>query len=278
MELSAGYHVALGLSPELGGYVMRLVTSVSFSVLFNEDSLDSFTPSRGIRQSDPISPYLSVSATEGLSCLLKSRDQSSVLKGIIVAPSALMVSHLLFTDDSLLFFTATRESAQEIKDVLQLYYRASGQQINLDKSSIHFAKGCRQDVRDDIKEILNVQKESLNEKYLGMSFDVGSSVNGAFKYLNDRVWKRVEGWIERCLSTRGKEVLIKSVAQAIPTYLMSYIRLPRGLCQHINGLLRNFWWGNKEGKRKPCWVAWEGMVKPKWRRRKTPSEAIELEM
>jgi predicted metalloendopeptidase len=74
-----------------------------------------------------------------------------------------MVSHLLFADDNLLFFTATRESAQEIKDVLKLYCRASGQQINLDKYSIHFAKGCRQDVRDDIKEILNVQKESLNE-------------------------------------------------------------------------------------------------------------------
>jgi hypothetical protein len=53
-----------------------------------------------------------------------------------------MVSQLLFADDSLLLFTATRESAQEIKDVLQLYCRASKQQINLDNSSIHFAKGC----------------------------------------------------------------------------------------------------------------------------------------
>jgi hypothetical protein len=175
-----------------------------------------------------------------------------------------MVTHLLFADDSLLFFTATRESSQKIKDVLQLYCQASGQQINLDKSSIHFAKGCRQDVRDDIKEILNVQKESLNEKYLGMPSDVGSSVNGAFKYLKDRVWKRVQGWIEMCLSTGGKEVLIKSAAQAIPTYSMSCFRLPRGLCKHINGLLRNFLWGSKEGKRKPCWVAWEEMVKPKF--------------
>jgi hypothetical protein len=60
--------------------VMILVTSVSFSVLFNGDSLDSFTPSRGIRQGDPISPYRFVLAAEGLSCLLKSRNQSSILK------------------------------------------------------------------------------------------------------------------------------------------------------------------------------------------------------
>lgn len=98
-----------------------------------------------------------------------------------------MVSHLLFADDSLLFFTATRKSAQEIKDILQLYCRALGQQINMDKSSIHFAKGCQHEVREEIKVILNIENESLNEKYLGMPSDVGSSVNGAFKYLKDRM-------------------------------------------------------------------------------------------
>jgi hypothetical protein len=126
---------------------------------------------KGICQGDPISPYLFVLAAEGLSCLLKSRNQSSSLKGIMVAPSAPMVSHLLFADDSLLFFTMTRENADDVKEVLYLYCRASGQQINFDKSSIHFSKGCRHNVKDDIKVILDVQKESPNEKYLGMSSD-----------------------------------------------------------------------------------------------------------
>ena len=111
--------------------------------------------------------------------------------------------------------------------------------------------------------LLSVHNESLSEKYLGMPSDVGSSVNGAFKYLKDRVWKKVQGWLEQSLSAGGKEVLIKSVAQAIPTYLMSCFKLPRGLCLHINGLLRSFWWGSKEGKRRTCWVAWEDMTKPK---------------
>jgi hypothetical protein len=72
----------------------------------------------------------------------------------MVAPSALMVSHLLFANGSLLFFTANRESAEEVKEVLHLYFRASGQQINFDKSLIHFSRGCRQNVKDDIKVIL----------------------------------------------------------------------------------------------------------------------------
>ena len=58
--------------------------------------------------------------------------------------------------------------------------------------------------------------------------------------------------------------MIKAVAQAIPTYSMSCFRLPRGLCKHIDGLLRSFWWGSKEGKRRTCWVAWEDMTKPKY--------------
>jgi len=143
--------------------VMRLVTTVSFSVLFNRERLEQFNPSRGIRQGDPIPPYFFLLAAEGLSCLIKSRNQSSVLKGIKVAPSAPMVSHLLFADDSLLFFKAHRENAQEILDILNIYCRASGQQVNMDKSSIHFAKGCRQNIREEIMNLLSVHNESLSE-------------------------------------------------------------------------------------------------------------------
>lgn len=78
-----------------------------------------------------------------------------------------------------------------MQSVLNLYCRASGQQVNMDKSSIHFAKGCKASAREEIKETLNVHNEALSEKYLGMPTDVGNSVNGAFSYLNDRVWKKV---------------------------------------------------------------------------------------
>jgi len=90
--------------------VMRLVTSVTFSVLFNGERLEEFKPSRGLRQGDPISPYLFLLAAEGLSCLLKLRSESSNLQGIVVAPTAPAVNHLLFVDDSLLFFKSSESS------------------------------------------------------------------------------------------------------------------------------------------------------------------------
>ena len=169
-----------------------------------------------------------------------------------MSASAPMVSHRLFADDSLLFFKANRESTDEVKDVLDIYCQASGQRINMDKSSIHFAKGVNGNTRAAIMNTLQVHCEALSEKYLGMPSDVGASTNGAFKYFKDKVWKRVQGWMEQSLSAGGKEVLIKAVAQAMPTFSKSCFRLPRGLCQQIDGLLRGFWWGSKEGKRRTC--------------------------
>jgi hypothetical protein len=244
--------------------VMRMVSSVSFSVLFNGSPLERFKPTRGIRQGDPISPYLFLIAAEGLSCLLKHRSQSSNIEGIKVAPSAPAVNHLLFADDSLLLFKASEGGAREIEDALHAYCMASGQRINRDKSSVYFSKGCPNNVRLKVMDILEVSNESLNDKYLGMPSDVGRSRNGSFKFLKDRLWKRVQGWLEQLLSAGGKEILIKSVAQAVATYSMSCFRLPRGLCIHLNSLMRNFWWGSKGGKRKTCWVSWEVMTSPKY--------------
>lgn len=117
--------------------VMRLVSSVFFSVLLNGSPLQEFHPSRGIRHGDPISPYLFFIAAEGLSCLLKS-SRSSDLNGIKVAHSAPDVNHLLFTNDGLLFIKASSEGAADAKLLLDRYCDASGQQVNMSKSSGFF--------------------------------------------------------------------------------------------------------------------------------------------
>ena len=91
----------------------------------------------------------------------------------------------------------------------------------MEKSSIFFSKGVPDAARNSIKNILSVHDEPLTEKYLGLPSDVGRAKEGSFKYLKDRIWNKVQGWMEKCLSVGGKEVLIKSVAQAIPVCSMS---------------------------------------------------------
>lgn len=102
---------------------------------------------REVYARDPISPYLFLIAAEGLSCL-KSKVESSSFGGITVASMAPAVSHLL-----LLFFKADGGSVEGAKSVLREYCDASGQQVNLDKFSIHFAKGCSATARPDQRQI-----------------------------------------------------------------------------------------------------------------------------
>jgi hypothetical protein len=90
------------------------------------------------------------------------------------------VNHLVFADDSLLFFKATSEGAMEIVSSLEVYYQASGQKINRSKSSVFFSKGCSQTIRNEIKSKSRVNNETLSYKYLGMPSDEGKLKNGIF--------------------------------------------------------------------------------------------------
>lgn len=70
--------------------------------------------------------------------------------------------------------------------------------------------------------------------------------------------------MERRFSSKSmKEVLIKDVAQAIPSYIMSCHKIPVGVCKDIERLLARFWWGAKNGDRKLHWLSWENLVKAK---------------
>jgi hypothetical protein len=105
----------------MGGTVMSLVNSDSYSISLNGKMLEEFAPTRGIRQGDPISLYLFLLAVEGLSSLLKTRDHLSQLSGLQVAPLAPPVNHVLFADDSPLFFKANSTGVTEVSNLLESY-------------------------------------------------------------------------------------------------------------------------------------------------------------
>ena len=100
------------------------------------------------------------------------------------------------------------------------------------------------------------------EKYLGLPSLVGKNKNASFNYIKERVWKKIQGWKEKLLSQVGREILIKAVVQAIPTYTMSCFKLPLGLRGELESLIRKFWWGQKGDRRKVHWVKWDTLCNP----------------
>jgi hypothetical protein len=140
MELSEAIMLKLGFSRTWVDKIMRCVTSVSFSILFNGERLQEFKPTRGIRQGDPISPYLFLLCVQGLSCVLKGEGADCHINGVQISCSSSKVNHLLFADDCLLFFKADASNAHVVQKSLTKYCEASGQKVNLAKSSIFFSK------------------------------------------------------------------------------------------------------------------------------------------
>ena len=173
------------------------------------------------------------------------------------------VSNFLFVGDSLMLMRANVMNAEALKSVLDSYCVASGQMASVKKSSIFFSPNTSGDIREQICSILNIMIEALNDKYLGLPAHVGLDKTDCFQYLIDRIVMRISGWKEKLLSTGGKEVLLKSVVQAIPTYAMSVFKIPKKNCKGITDEMSHFWWGDDDNQRRMHWMAWWKMCVPK---------------
>ncbi|XP_057250139.1 uncharacterized mitochondrial protein AtMg00310-like [Beta vulgaris subsp. vulgaris] len=110
---------------------------------------------------------------------------------------------------------------------------------------------------------LNFKAVEGHEKYLGLPTYIGSSKKRVFQVIQDRVWKKLKGWKGQCLSQAGREVLIKAVAQAIPSYAMQCFKIPKSIIEGIEKMCRSFFWGQQAEERKTAWVAWEKLFLPK---------------
>ncbi len=148
-------------------------------------------------------------------------------------------------------------------EILRRYERASGQQINQDKTTIFFSASTSLVVQKDIQEALHLPVIKQYETYLGLPSLVGRSKSTSFIQLKERLWRKVQGQKERLFTQARKEVLIKAVLQAIPTYTMHCFKLPKRLCTDLEGIIRNFWWGHMGDSRKVHWVKWSSLCQSK---------------
>jgi hypothetical protein len=201
----------LGFHRKWVQWIMSCVSSVRYSVYFNNMSLDFFTPSHGLRQGG----FFFVA--DSLSKLIHDHVSKRNIQELHICRRSPGVSHLLFVDDTLLFIKATEDQANRIKDVLGTFEKCTGQLINPMKCSMMFGRNCSMTNKDKVLDILRVPNTTMDEKCLGLPTLEGRMNKEKFKTTKQRLVKRCSSWVEKNMSMAAKEVLIKLVAQAIPT-------------------------------------------------------------
>ena len=131
-----GIITKLGFLEKWIQWVMGYVTTPSFSILINGKAYGNIHPSRGIRQGDPLSPYLFLLYAE-VTSLLEKVELDGRIKDASICRRAPRISNSMFVDDSILFCRAICGEVEVINEVLQTYANASGQYINMEKPSIY---------------------------------------------------------------------------------------------------------------------------------------------
>lgn len=171
--------------------IMSCITSVSFSFKINGKIQGNVTSTRGLRQGDPISPYLFIICADAFSTLISRGIDQRRIHGVRVCRGAPPLSHLFFGDDSILFAKANVRECSEIANILSTYERASGQRVNLDKTEILFSKGVPTSQRQAILDVLQVNEVDRHTKYLGLPTIIGRSKKTIFSCLKERIWKKL---------------------------------------------------------------------------------------
>ncbi|CAN0840801.1 LINE-1 retrotransposable element ORF2 protein [Linum grandiflorum] len=248
-----GLLTAYGFAGVWVSWIRECIRTVDFSILFNGQPTSTFTPERGIRQGDPLSPFLFILMSNALSFLIDKGIRQKRLTGIKLRRNGPTLSHCLFADDTIIFGKASLEEAQRIIDIIGKYGASTGQEVNLEKSSVFFSKNVMEADRTTIVETIGFSPTNCHSKYLGVPTEWGRSKKETFSFLIDRLIKRGHFWQGLLLSHAGKETLIKAVLQAIPTYVMSSFLLPKAITRKMDSLIRNFFWSGSMEKRSIHW-------------------------
>ncbi|RVX23043.1 LINE-1 retrotransposable element ORF2 protein [Vitis vinifera] len=240
------------------------LSSVSFAVLVNGNAKRWVKASRGLRQGDPLSPFLFTIVADVLSRMLLKAKERNVLEGFKVGRNRTRVSHLQFVDDTIFFSSSREEDMMTLKNVLLVFGHISGLKVNLDKSNI-YGINIEQNHLSRLAEMLDCKASGWPILYLGLPLGGNPKTSGFWDPVIERISRRLDGWQKAYLSFGGRITLIQSCLTHMPCYFLSLFKIPASVAAKIERMQRDFLWsGVGEGKRDHL-VNWDVVCKPKSR-------------
>ncbi|XP_078173371.1 uncharacterized protein LOC144567180 [Carex rostrata] len=248
----------LGFPTNWLAWIQNAVLKGSSQVIINGLLGKRIELKRGVRQGDPLSPFLFIMAMDFLTRWLSKL----VLSGAWILPYANMKPCLLYADDAMIFFKPETRSIQMIKIVFTIFKQISGLAISFQKSEIAMVR-IQQEQATQLASQMGCQLAKFPITYLGLPLSSKRLTRTAYHPLIQRFYKRLEGWAAKLLSIAGRLVLINGVLSALPVYYMSCFKIPIWVIQEIDKIRRNFLWHGVSSQRKMHLVNWELVCTPK---------------
>ncbi|GKV23016.1 hypothetical protein SLEP1_g32806 [Rubroshorea leprosula] len=241
------------------GWIQECLRSSMISVLINGSPTRQFLAGKGIRQGDPLSPFLFLIVAESLNGLMFTAVEKELFKGVTIGNGATMVSHLQFADDTIFFGEASEDNIRVVKSIMRVFEMASGLKINFGKSQL-----LGVEVDDDWKTrmacILCCKEGKFPFKYLGVPVGGNHRRIAMWQPLLRSFRKKLSSWKGKHLSIGGRIMLINSVLSSLPVFLMSIFKIPSewgGLgvkdMRRFNLALMGKWWGRLASKDEGLW-------------------------
>jgi hypothetical protein len=198
-------------------WIKQCILTARFLVLINGAPFGYFGSSRGVRQGDPLSPFLFVLVMEAFSRMIGAITSRGLISGFSVGSSEqtrAIVSHLLFVDDTLVFCGAEESQIRHIGALLVCFKAVSGLKVNLSKSALIPVGSLN--VVDQLVGLLGSGISSLPLKYLGLQLGASFKLKTMWAELEELMARRLAPWKMMYLSKGGRVMLIKSTLSNLP--------------------------------------------------------------
>ncbi|GJU58060.1 putative RNA-directed DNA polymerase, eukaryota, reverse transcriptase zinc-binding domain protein [Tanacetum coccineum] len=246
----------MGFSHKWRKWIHGCLNSSYWSVLINGSPTKEFKIQKGLRQGDPLSPFLFIIAMEALHVSIQDAKSKGIFEGVNVGSNGINISHLQLANDALIMGTWSIDNVKNLCRILRCFHMASGLKVNFSKSKF-FGICVNESETNTLASILNLQPSYLPCSYLGLPIGANLNKCNSWKPIIDKFQKWLTSWNARALSFGGRLTILKSVLGALGTYFFSLFKAPTSVINQLEKLRRNFFWGGSLDRNKLAWIAWK---------------------